>query len=65
MISRHSEQVKSTLEQVSLGIMTEVNYKKGIDVNESTGGALAKSCSRPKNMHVEEDKQFMQSLDQR
>jgi hypothetical protein len=56
LISRHSQQVQSTLEQVLDGTMTEVNYKKGIDIDESPGGALAKSCSKPKNMHTEEDK---------
>ena len=42
--------------------MTDINYSSQLN---STGGALAKSTSKPKNMYAEADAKFLASLNSR
>ena len=65
LISSFSKELKLTLEKVLDGSLTEINYKKKIDIDDSPGGALAKSVPKPKNEYKEEDKKFMQGLNNR
>ena len=44
------------------GKIKDLNYKSKTNINNSTGGALAKSVPKPKDMHAHENKQFVDSL---
>lgn len=59
LISKYCNRVKKTLDGVLKGDIKELDYKsKSPNVATSTGGALAKSVPKPKNMHEKEDQLF-------
>ena len=64
LISEYSHEVKSTLDNACSGKIKEINYKSKNKLN-TAGGALAKSTSKPKDMHKEENAKFIASLNNR
>lgn len=65
LVSQYSKEVKDTLNGVLSGDIQDLNYKSKSNVNATTGGALAKSVPKPKNVNEEQDKKFVQSLNTR
>ena len=61
LISEYSNEVKVTLQNIVSGKIKEFNYKSKNQMN-STGGALAKSTSKPKDLHKEENEKFVAGL---
>ena len=56
LIAEYSSQVNATLVGVLNGTIKELNYKVKDKIAESTGGALAKSVPKPKDMYTEQNK---------
>lgn len=65
LISEYSSKVNATLVGVLNGTIKELNYKAKDKINESTGGALAKSVPKPKDIYTEQNKKFTDSLNNR
>eukprot|EP00356_Strombidium_inclinatum_P016531 CAMPEP_0170496376 /NCGR_PEP_ID=MMETSP0208-20121228/21256_1 /TAXON_ID=197538 /ORGANISM="Strombidium inclinatum, Strain S3" /LENGTH=197 /DNA_ID=CAMNT_0010772897 /DNA_START=87 /DNA_END=680 /DNA_ORIENTATION=+ len=65
LIARKSSTLRKTLDSVLAGTIQELNYKSKSNVATSTGGALAKSVPKPKDVHVEENKKFVAGLNKR
>ena len=65
LVSQYSNEVKQTLLKIVSGEIRDFNYKSKSNVNATTGGALAKSVPKPKNVHGEQDKRFVESLNTR
>lgn len=64
LIAQHSNEIAHTLELVLSGEIEEIEYKSK-DTSTSAGGALQKSVPKPKDIYVEENKNFVAGLNQR
>ena len=64
LISEFSKSVNGTLEGIMSGKIDKLNYKSK-NLANSTGGALAKSVPKPKDLHVAENQKFVASLNKR
>jgi hypothetical protein len=65
LVCEHDKSLLNTLEQVLNGTLTEIKYKSKGNINDSPGGALQKSVPKPKNVHAEENKRFVEGLNNR
>lgn len=66
IVAEHDGEMRITMEGVLSGKILTVNYKSKSGMN-STGGALAKSTSKPKETkeHAEANRQYVAGLNNR
>lgn len=69
LVAKHSKSVMATLNSILGGTVKTFNYTSPNanleQINKSSGGALQKSVSRPKNTNAAEDQRFLDSMDNR